>query len=585
MNHLTNPATPVDRPAAVGAAMTVAFSIGLLAAASSGQTNSGQTGPVQPGSEGAPATAPPEAPPAEKPIAQGGAEAKQTNPDAKPPVPAPDPEKTRTEKEADLRQRFLPEPLNASELAALDEELGMTPESQLAFVDVCARYTLLSQEARGDASRELLRLLPAAFRYDPHETEFEPIYTPELLDLHRQYERVGESIARAEDYLARELRNLADPARRSQLRLVLSARAEALYARPARLPGARVNLLDLLPKAGLSASDLAGLDVALDRYAQEYIAALIQRHATLRDIETRKAQALVGLGPEWRAGRTIAEAIGVERELAAFEVAEVRSDIGLRDLNSATLERMRKTLSPNQSRRVLLAWQSIVHPELFEEDRLARIVMERFISMPEVTPESRSTAIDRFLQLEDQLWPLGQQAVELADNVVVAERLPPTDAAQVRIALDEQIHKIQIRRRKVVREAVHQMQTNLPAEQAEFAKTLQDTLLTLDAQDRASRFLMNHLAQRQQELQTLLAMGEIPATSAKDAPAPGEATSPETVPVGDPDGSGTQEPVPPPPGAQPPNAEGQTGSPASGDRDRGNRDSPRRDGRGSRRSR
>ena len=63
MNHLTNPATPVDRPAAVGAAMTVAFSIGLLAAVSSGQTNSSQTGPVQPGSEGAPATAPPEAPP------------------------------------------------------------------------------------------------------------------------------------------------------------------------------------------------------------------------------------------------------------------------------------------------------------------------------------------------------------------------------------------------------------------------------------------------------------------------------------------------------------------------------------------
>ena len=89
-----------------------------------------------------------------------------------------------------------------------------------------------------------------------------------------------------------------------------------------------------------------------------------------------------------------------------------------------------------------------------------------------------------------------------------------------------------------------------------------EALATFDAQDRASRFIMDQLASRERELQTLLAMGETPATAAQDIPANGRAT-PTTVPVGTPEGSGQKEgedgsaggtsesqpTTPPPPGA------------------------------------
>lgn len=507
-----------------------------------------------------------------------------------PSVPSPDPEKARAEKELALRRRFLPEPLSATELAALSETLGMSEASRSAFVDVCARYAAMSELARGDAGRQLLRTLPASFRYNPHETEFEPVHTPVLLTMYSVHEEVGKRVRDAEELLARELRNLADSGRQIELRLALTGRAEQVYGHPARLPGARVNLLDLLPKAGLSREDLGRLTVALDRYAGEYVSLLKERDGDLRSVEVRRAQAHVGLGPEWRAGRTIAEGRKVERELAALDMAEVRSDIPLRDLNSATLDRIRKSLSPAQSRRVAVAWQSIVHPELFEEDRLSRIVMERFLGTDNVPAEARSAAIDRFLQLEDQLWPLGQQVVELADNVVVAERLPPTDAAEVRIALDAQVQKIQMRRRNVVRESVRELLRQAPAEGAELRHTLEDTLLTLEAQDRASQFIIDQLALRQSELQAILAMGETPATATQDAPQPGEPAEAETVPVGLPSGSGSgtsdgsADRVPPPPGA--PNAnpeanrtEGQgSASPTPPQR-------PARESRGSRRGR
>jgi hypothetical protein len=539
--HPAPPTSASTRPAAAAAvALVMAFAPSALA----------QT-PSQAASQDASATGKETTPPDSPPEAAGEASVSHgAKPSSAVSVPVVDPEKTRRDKETELRRRFVPDAYTVAELDALSERLGMSEASRGAFVEVRAHYARLSESARDRSARSALQLLPAAFRYNPHETEFEPIHTPELLELYKRRDAVGEAIGLAETYLTEQLVNLADPAKRGALRLVRTARAETLHACPARLPGARVNLLDLLPKTGLAEAELLLLEPIVDRYADDYVRALEARHRDVSGIETRRAESLVALGPEWRAGRTLAEARGVERELASHDTAEVRSELPLRDLNAATLERIRKVLPPSQARRVLVAWQSIVHPELFEEDRMARIVMERFIGTPGVSSEGQSLAIDRFLQLEDQLWPLGQQVVELADSVVVAERLPPTDAAQVRIALEQQIHKIQIKRRKAVRDAVRELQGSVPAEASDFATTLQDTLATLDAQDRASSFLMGHLAQRQRELETLLAMGETPATAAQDAPAPGEDVDATTVPVGQPEGeAGDAAPVPPPPGA------------------------------------
>lgn len=596
---------PADRHAAgVGpAAVAIAMALGLLpdtgdarctasmtvATTSQGAPNAPPENPA-----GHPTTPPPAAPPAApqtptadpnpKPAEAAKDKAPATSAAAeKPVVPSPDPERVRAEKEEDLRRRFVPEELTADQLATMAAAFGVPEASMPAFAQVCERYRQLNEAARRTDSQIVLRLLPAAYRYDPHESEFVPVHTPVLLDVFNRRDAMRSRIDEAETYLDRELRNLGDPTHRAQARLARAARAETLFAHPSKLPGARVNLLELLPKAGLGESDMATLDVSLDRYAEEYLRALAGRDRALRSLEQSRAEALVGLGPEWRAGRTIDEARGVERELARYDVNEVRSDVELRDLNASTIERIRRTLPPQQARRVLVAWQSAVHPELFEEDRLSRIVMERFLGIAELASDVQGLAIDRFLQLEEQLWPLGQQAVEIADNILVADRLPPTDAAQVRIALEQQIHKIQVKRRKVVRDALGEMAAWVPPTAPELGSLLVDTKATLDAQDEASRFLMTQLAQRQRELETLLAMGETPATAAEDAPPPGTKPSPETAPVGPADEHQPSEaPVPPPPGAgqQDPPAGDHAGQSGKGSRAN---DRPRRDGRGSRR--
>jgi hypothetical protein len=488
-----------------------------------------------------------------------------------------DPERVRKEKELELRRRFLPEALSAEELDELAKRLGFAGEAKEMFLVASGRYIEASSKAREERGRELLRLLPAAFRFSSSEASFQPVHTPELISTLRLGEAIGDDVIAAEEAFARELGQLADAAHRSAWRRIRAARAETLFAAPVRLPGARVNLLELLPKAGLAEGELASLDLVLDRYADRYVDMLRSRHRALRSNDLERSEALVALGPEWRAGRTIPEALDVERELAEFDVLEVRSDSGLRDLNGETIERIRKTLPPPAARRVLAAWQAIVHPEIFEEERLFRGLMEEFLAIPSIEPEARNAAIDRLVALEDQLWPVGQQAIELADSMVVADRLPPTDAAQVRIALEGQMHKLLTKRRKLVRDAIGLLTPAIPIELTAAQERLKDTLATLAAQDRASAFIMAELARRDEELRTLLAMGETPAAAVQH-PATGVTTPPHTVPVGEPPAADeSPEAASPESDGMPVAEESQrTAPPKQSDR-------PRRDGRGSRR--
>jgi hypothetical protein len=488
-----------------------------------------------------------------------------------------DPEQTRKEKELQLRRRFLPEPLSAEELDELAKRLGLDQAAKESFQIARDQYVEASTKARAERGRELLRLLPAAFRFSASESEFQPVHTPELINTLRLGEVIADGIVAAEEAFARDLGQLADAAHRGTWRRLRVGRAETLYAAPVRLPGARVNLLELLPKAGLAAGELESLDLELDRYANRYVELLRSRHRALRSNDLERSEALVNLGPEWRAGRTIPEALEVERELAEFDVLEVRSDAGLRDLNGETVERIRKTLPPPAARRVLAAWQAVVHPEIFEEERLFRGLMEEYLAIPSIEPEARSAAIDRLVSLEDQLWPVGQQAIDLADSMVVADRLPPVDAAQVRIALEGQMHKLLTKRRKLVRDAIGLLTPSVPIELTAAQERLKDTLATLAAQDRASAFLMAELARRDEELRTLLAMGETPAAAAQN-PATGTTTPPLTVPVGETESA--DDPANP-------NASGDGDPSAAEDAQRASppqrSDRPRRDGRGSRR--
>jgi len=445
-----------------------------------------------------------------------------------------DPEAARADKERELRQRYAPTPLSADRLDKLPDELAMSEESRTRYAEVRTRYEELSSKARAD-QRRFLHLLPAAFQYDSADTSFTPVYTPELLEVLRIADRIGAEILTAETMLARALGELCDASKRPLYRSLRIARLLEIYEHPSRLPGARINLLEFLPKAGLVNSELAELDPVLDRYTDELARAIVHRHETLTALEMQRSESLVGLGPEWRAGRTLEEAREAERELARFDTAEVSSDIPLRELNTTTLDRIRRLLQPPQARRVMVAWQGLVHPELFEEERLFRIVLEEYVALPEISEGEISNGVDALVHTEELLWPLGQRAVEIADGVIVANRFPPTDSASARIVLESELQRTLMKRRSAVREALARIDPVDPREDDEarsmFATKLADARATLDAQDRASHFLISQLTGRGRELEAILAMGETPGTAADDAPIRSGAPDPRAVPV------------------------------------------------------
>ncbi len=461
-------------------------------------------------------------------------------------VPLADPESTRAEKERELRDRYLPREMSADRLDRLSALFSLDAVARGRFTESRERYETESRAARSDDARRLLQMLPAAFRYDATDTAFAPIYTPELVSTLRLADRIGDRVRDAEATFARDLDRLCDASKRPAWRVERIARLIELYGHPSRLPGARINLLEFLPKTGIAESDLASLEIILERYTEDLAKAIDERHVTLRGLELQRSESLVGLGPEWRAGRTLEEALSAERELAKLDTAEVRSDVPLRELNTRTVERIRKMLAPVAARRVLVAWQGLVHPELFEEERLFRAMLEEYVALPGIAEPEVTAGVETLVQTEEILWPVGQKAIEMADGIIVSNQLPPTDAAAARILLEGQLQKLLVKRRAAVREALRRIELGVNPEQASFLSRIQDTRATLDAQDRASKFIMEQLASRSNELAAILAMGETPGTAGEEALRQDGAPEPTTVPASGPETPKIETPFGPP---------------------------------------
>jgi hypothetical protein len=484
------------------------------------------------------------------PAAQQSDAERRERPRAQPPAfPSGDPEATRAEKEQELRERLIPPAMTKERLDALPDLLGMSEEDRARFAVVRDAYVEASKAARS-RERGVLRVLPAAFRYDSVDAAFEPVYTPVHLAAVADVDSMHAAIARAEAEFAVHLDRLADGSKRGLWRVLRVTRLQEVHGRPVRLPGARVNLLELLPKAGLTQDEFELLGVHLDRYATELARAIVARDDEMRDIDRERRTTLVELGPEWRAGQDLESARSTERAIARFDALDAQTEFELRALNFETLERIRRALPPQTARRVVVSWQSQVHPELFEDERILRLSLEAFAALPTATPDEIGAAADLLLQTESVLWPLGQRAVDLADGIVVANQFPPTDAAAARILLEADLQKLLIKRRANVRDALRRLGQSMAAPdttssddpRTAFAARLEDALAAIDAQDQAGRFLVAELEARAEELRTIIAAGLQPGTEIgtdNDVPQPTEvadddaAPTPETVPVGD----------------------------------------------------
>lgn len=457
-----------------------------------------------------PAVASPQEPPPAREGDRGEAERKAAEKAAAAP-PADDPETVREERELAHRRRHMPEPMADREIAGLGERLELDAKGLERLAELTAEYVATWDAIREKDGRAMLVLLPASFSYDHRSQDIDPVHTPELLSFLRLRERHLAAIDEAETRLWRELEGVTDVERRGQFQALRLERTKTLHDHPARLPAAGVDLAELLGKCGLTPDEVASLAVPVATYREELGKALRKRDRALRELELRQAEEVVNLGPEWRAGRTEAEALAVDRQLSNYAVASILADTELRDLNRATLESMRKSLLPTSARKLVEAYQRLVHPALFEDERGFRRLVEAAIALPIGADDASLAALELLAGIEDRLRPTGYAAVDMADGILATEGLPPGDAAVARILLEMKLQQTLAKRRTAIREAVNQLRMLLPPAQVEFLAKVEDSAKTLAAQDRAGEFLLAGLSKRLGEVEALRVLGEDPA--------------------------------------------------------------------------
>jgi hypothetical protein len=475
---------------------------------------------------------------AQSPPAREGDRAVATRVAAEPPAapPAADPESIREERELAHRRRHLPEPMTAREIALLGEKLALDAKGRERLAELAAEYDATWDALREKDGRAMLVLLPASFSYDHRSQDLDPVHTPELLAFLRLRERHLAAVAETEARLWRELEGLTEIERRGPFRSLRLDRAKTLHDHPARLPAAGVDLAELVAKSGLTSDEIASLAVPIATYREELEKALRKRDRALRELELRQTEELVNLGPEWRAGRTDAEALAVDRQFATYAVATILADTELRDLNRATLESMRKSLLPTSARRLVEAYQRLVHPALFEDERAFRRLVEAAIALPIGGEEVSLASLELLAGVEDRLRPSGNAAVDLADGILATEGLPPTDAAMARILLEVKLQQTLAKRRANIRDAVNQLRMVLPPDRVEFLAKVEDAAKTIAAQDRAGEFLLAGLEARLGEVEALRALGEEPARpqAEPDASVQVDPSAPEAPPAATP---------------------------------------------------
>jgi len=498
----------------------------------------------------APAFASPQAPP--PPVREGDRAEATRKPDEEP-VPADDPEAIREERELAHRRRHLPEPMGAKEIETLGERLQLDPKGRARLAELSAEYAAAWQALREKDVRAMLVLMPASFSYDHRTQDIDPVHTPELLTFLRMREKHLAEVADTEARLWRELEGLTEIERRGTFRALRLDRAKTLHDHPVRLPAAGVDLADLVTRSGLTPDEVASLAVPIATYREQLEEALRKRGVALRELELRQAEELVNLGPEWRAGRTDAEALAVDRQLATYAVATILADSGLRDLNRTTLDSIRKALLPTSARRLVEAYHRLVHPALFEDERGFRRLVESAIALPIGAEDASLAALELLAGIEDRMRPSGSVAVDIADAILATEALPPADAAIARILLEMKLQQTLAKRRETFREAVNQLRMLLPPSQVEFLAKVDDAARSIAAQDRAGEFLLAGLAARLGEVEALRAIGAEPARpqAEGDSGVQVEPSAPEAPPAAS-----------PPPKSDPP----KTGWPARGGR-------------------
>lgn len=423
-------------------------------------------------------------------------------------------ERLRAAAEETLRQSVLPAPIARERFLTIVRQTDPALVGSSDLLDAHSSYLAAVDRQNGPAVRQIQRLLPAAFTFDPAKERYDPRPTPELVALLALRDKSVRNLRAAERRLLDTLES-ATPAvsRGAYARAVLSWRLEEL-PRHALLPSTPISLLELLPKARVDVATLAQLEPYLADYARALSAAIEDRTRVVLDSETARAIAETTAGTLWRYAPADFAA-QVDRRIAELDDGEFATEIAIRTIHFDALARIRARMQPRDGRAFVELWQRALHPSLFEDERLLSRMVEETLAHPAFSPDQSTALLDALETIYQRLEPLARKASESADRILprLLERSPASIADEIdaRLAMIE----VQQRRRAIVREALVRIRSMLGDADAAQTARVEDAIASIDSLGRADAFEQKSLAARRG------AIGAVgPATT--NPPAPGE---------------------------------------------------------------
>ncbi len=394
----------------------------------------------------------------------------------------------RENRERELREQFLPSATSSEEYRKLAAALGLSEHDLTILEEQIAFATLQRDDLEKKLGRTIASVLPAAFRYDPRSNTFDPRYTPELIALHQHRDAILQALQGIEEPILKVLRNGSEIDRRIPLEDFLLARATARTPAASRIPGAAIDLRELIAAIVPPSDAQSPLGVMTRRYALELNAALDTRFIALRAIQAERATLLVGLGPEWHLTKSREEAAQIESELDLLNIREAESEFTLRDLNARWVELLRKSFAAELGLRLPRLWIERTHPEIDEEERMLRKLVDVFTAAGVVTPKDAAAMTDVLLATIERLAPLTRAAANASDKALALAMANDPALVEQRLRHQANTLAVQSKRRAVVRESVRTLDRILPSAALELRPLLEDTMQALAALDRADAF-------------------------------------------------------------------------------------------------
>lgn len=413
-------------------------------------------------------------------------------------------DRLRTEAFTRLRETMLPAAVDGSTLETWAREVGFSDEGLALLPAIEANYREAWRQADLAGGAAIRTRLEAAYRFDDRLERLEPVPTPELLELLAAREALVDRIATSEDGLFREYEALADPMRRTALADIRHERRQQVLRRPERLPGATVDLVDLLSEESIDVSKSPGAPGIVDRYRRRHAEALEARFREGLAIDREHAELLVDIGPAWELLETPEDAAAIAEDLRDLDRRRLELDVPMRAINREVLLELRPALSEVDGRRLQRRYQALTYPELFrDEGRFEALLANPTVEA--VLDDARRGAVEivrdetfRDLQRSSLL------SMELADALVPVETLPdPLARAEAQMLIGLRLLEVGEQRRSRLDAAARELRNLLPGDVAEAAAAIEIFLAEHESLRRAAAFRRERLAEAAAALRAL----------------------------------------------------------------------------------